>query len=104
MFRTTLLVLSCALGLGTQCSAKDKEVKEDSRITICDGKDVWELTKDGLKKLPKIEEKSVRRKGSVETGPRFKCKYCPKKFFTHSAWYWHNKNNHSYDFYHENMK
>lgn len=103
MFKTTLLVLSCALGLGTQCSAKEKPAI-GQQVTIFDGHDVWELTPDGLKKMPKQEEKGLKKKGDVETGPRHKCRYCPRKFWTHAAWYWHNRNKHNDQFYRENMR
>jgi hypothetical protein len=70
----------------------DKIKETNKRITIFDGKTMWVLTEDGLKKM-KEENTTVEKTPQIRK-PNYQCPYCPMKFYTHGAFYWHRKNAH----------
>lgn len=71
--------------------SKKKEAKEPTqKLTIFDGKEMWELTPNGLRKMePVVAEKSLEKKDAT-----YACPYCSSRFYTYNAAYWHKKRAH----------
>ncbi len=76
---------------------QDKAAEEKNRVTIYDGKEMWELTSNGLKKMeltPQQIDDCEKKADAI-----YKCPYCSRKFYTYSACYWHKKNAHPGEIY-----